>query len=334
MAAPDAVLLQWWEQLPTPRPRTLAVAYSTGADSTALLLAAWHLLHHAKQPPERLLALHVHHGLQAAADQFVQAGQALCAQLQSPQHHVAFCVAHAQLQPQKGESVEAVARQARYQLLSRMAIEQGADMVLLAHHAQDQMESVLLALSRGAGVAGLAGMAPQFERYGTQYARPWLALSGKSLRPWLQQQGVGWQEDPTNTDLQFTRNRIRHTVLPALEAALPSFAGALARSAQLAAQTDTLLQDLAQIDLAVVGNPPNIKALQTLSSARQINVLRFWLKNTYGVIGSQAQMQTLHKLIVACTTRGHHIHLRVGAGFVQRNQEVLQWLKQSGTIEN
>lgn len=338
-SAVDHALQQWWKTWPQPGPAVLGIAYSGGADSTALLLAAVRLLLRQRDElpalrwPVRLVVLHVHHGLQQAADGFEHHGQAFCAALQAAhpvlQQDVRWCSRHILVDHQPGASLEASARQARYAALAEMAREQGASLVLLGQHADDQAESVLLALSRGAGVAGLAAMAARFERHGMAFARPLLEVPAAELRHWLQQQQVPWIDDPTNVDQRFTRNRFRHTLLAVLEQAMPSFRSSFARTARLAAEADQLLQELAQIDLQQAGQPPRIRALQTLSRARQANLLRHWLKQAHGVIGSEAQLHALLDVLAACTTRGHQIRIRVGQGYVVRQGELLAWAEQA-----
>jgi tRNA(Ile)-lysidine synthase len=146
-----------------------------------------------------------------------------------------------------------------------------------------------------------------------------LAVPGASLREWLQSQGQGWVEDPSNTDEKFTRNRIRARVLPALAQALPAFRETFARSAAHAAQAQEVLNEVAAQDLAQVGVPPRIHALQQLSRARQALVLRHWLRQHHATTPSTAQLHELLDQVVACTTRGHRLHLKVGQGFVERD---------------
>ena len=335
-SAVDVALQQWWQGLPLPLPRRLAIAFSGGADSTALLLGVLRLfcttapspLPMAGPPPD-ITALHVHHGLQSSADVFAQHARALCLALQRPATLAACQLTYLSIPVQvalnKGDSVEARAREARYGALAQTATAASADLVLLGHHANDQAESVLLALSRGAGVAGLAGMAPRFHRHGMLFERPLLHTPQSLIKDWLRQHQVPWIEDPSNTDLRFTRNRLRHAVLPVLEEHLPGFGASLERSARLAAQADSLLQELAEIDLLQTGNPPHILQLQTLSQQRQANVLRHWLKQTHGTIGSESQMRALLRLIAACRTRGHRIDVKVGHGHVVREGAALRW---------
>ena len=327
VSALDRALLNWWHKLPAPRPATLAVAFSGGADSTALLLAALRLQHGiAAMPaqrgdlPRKIMALHIHHGLQAAADGFAAHCQQVCQQLAVPCH-----VQHLALVCPSGDSVEAVARTARYAALAALAQQHGAQAVLLGHHTDDQMETVLLALSRGAGVAGLAGMPWQFVRHGSVFARPLLDVPSADIRHWLQTHQVPWLDDPTNADPRFTRNKLRHSLAPVLQQSMPHFRSGIVRSARLAAEADYLLQTLAASDLQQIGNPPRIQALQQLDRARQANVLRHWLKTAHQAIGSEAQIHALLDVIENCTTRGHRIHTKVADGYVQRQGENLYW---------
>lgn len=292
------------------RPNTsgpVAIAYSAGADSTALLLAA-----HQRWPGQ-VVALHVHHGLQVAADEFESHGRSVCERLDVP-----FRSSRVQAAHEAGQSPEDAARDKRYRALADMAQQAGAACVLLGQHADDQAETLMLALSRGAGLPGLAAMAERFERHGVVFGRPLLGLPSQVLRDWLLAHGHVFVDDPTNTDHRYTRNRIRALLLPAWEACFPGFRPMLARSARHAAQAQTLLDDLARIDMAQTGAPPVIQALQTLSRERQANVLRHWLRSSAGAAASTVQLDELLDQIADCTTRGHRIHLKVASGFVTR----------------
>ncbi len=303
-----AALSSWTAQLP------LAVAYSGGADSTALLLAAH------ERWPGRVHALHVHHGLQAAADGFAKHCQTRCHAL-----GIAFHAAHVDARNASGESPEDAARKARYGALALLAQTAGACEVLLAQHADDQAETLLLALSRGAGLPGLAAMPANFERHGMRFARPLLGVSAAAIRTWLVAEGIAFIEDPTNADTAFTRNRIRHELLPALERAFPQFRETFARSARHAAQAQELLSALAVDDLAQCGDPPALKALQALPQARQANLLRHWLRVSHNAAPSSAQLDELLSQVAACTTRGHAIRIKVASGFVERAGERLRY---------
>lgn len=296
----------------------LAVGLSGGADSTALLLAC------AQKWPGQVQAIHVHHGLQAAADDFERHCQALCERLQVPLTVLRVDARHA-----PGESPEDAARQARYKAFDDVAQSSQAldaiHSIALAQHADDQVETLLLALSRGAGVAGLAAMPAYWERGGICWHRPLLRVAGAQVRDWLRAQEQKWVEDPTNTDERFTRNRIRAQLLPALEAAFPSFRDTFARSAGHAAQASALLLELAQQDLLQVGSPPQLAPLRALSRARQANLLRHWLRMAHATTPTTAQLQELLDQLAVCSTRGHRIHIKVGRGFVVRSGAQLDW---------
>lgn len=299
-------------------PLPLAVAYSGGADSTALLLAC------AEKWPGQVAAIHVHHGLQAAADDFERHCQAFCAQLGVP-----LVIRRVDARHAPGESPEDAARRARYAAFEVAALampsQSAIKNIAIAQHADDQVETLLLALSRGAGLPGLSAMPARWERHGLSYHRPLLGVSAADIRAWLAGRGISFISDPTNADEQFTRNRIRARLLPALEATFPQFRDTFARSAAHAAQAQEVLDDVARQDLALIAAPPVIARLQSLSRPRQANVLRHWLRSIHGAVPSAAQLAELLDQIAACTTRGHHIRIKVAAGFVERRGAVLHW---------
>lgn len=314
----DAAMARFAPELP------LVVALSGGADSTAMLLAC------VRRWPGQVFAVHINHGLQAAASVFEQHCQALCAALQVPLHIVAV-----QAKATKGESPEDAARKARYKAFDALALVNSAQVAIksiaFAHNADDQLETVLLALSRGSGLAGLSAMPAQWQRGNKTCYRPLLEVSAVDIRAWLQAQGQPWAEDPTNADMRFTRNRIRHSIVPALRQAFPHVADAFARSARHAAQAQSLLNALAQQDLAAWGQggalPDGlpIQGLRQLSPERQANVLRYWLKARFGAVASAAQLDQLQHQLTACSTRGHRIRIRLALGFAQREGRMLTW---------
>ena len=290
----------------------LAVALSGGADSTALLIAC------ALRWPGQIHAIHVHHGLQDAADRFQAHCEQLCADWQVPLTPVRVDARHA-----SGESPEDAARRARYRALVQAAQALGVAHVALAQHADDQLETVLLALSRGAGLPGLSAMPARRVQDGVVFHRPWLEVPAQTLRAALHHHGLAWVEDPSNADVRYTRNRIRHGLLPALSRCFVNPHQTFARSAAHAAQAQSLLDEVAQEDLERVGNPPRLSELQALSEARLGNVLRHWLTQ-HRQPASTAQLQALMRQIRACTTRAHAIDLKVGTGFVRRDGAVLR----------
>jgi tRNA(Ile)-lysidine synthase len=317
----------------------VAVAYSGGADSTALLLML------AQQHPGQVLAIHIHHGLQAAADDFAAHCAAFCAKLDVPLH-----VVHVDAKAQSGQSPEDAARRARYAALSgkvtdinqalgqQIHAQAAIKSVAIAQHADDQIETLLLALSRGAGLPGLSAMPAVWQRDGVDFVRPLLGMTSLEIRAYLAGLGLvarhpgspnvgqGWVEDPTNTDTQFTRNRIRHELIPALEKTFPQFRQTFARSAAHAAQAQSILVQVAIEDIARTGNPPRIDALQGLSAERQANALRHWLKSTHHASPSTAQLAELQSQITNCTDRGKQLHIKVASGYVERRGDVLAYL--------
>lgn len=316
----------------------LAVALSGGADSVALLVACAQKWQH-RAGAEGVYAIHVNHNLQSAATQFEAHCRALCEALNVP-----LIVQSVDANPASGQSPEDAARQARYKAFSAATHSQSAHIAIenvakitsiasiaIAQHADDQIETLLLALSRGAGLAGLSAMPAQWERDGISYHRPFLPVAGADVRRWLHQQNLPitppFIEDPTNADARFTRNRIRAQLMPVLREVFPQCLDTFTRSSRHAAEAEGLLQELARDDWQRVGSALgcHIAALQGLSRARQANVLRFWLKTQYATIPSTVQLQELQRQLQACTTRGHRIHLKIGAGFVQRQGRVLVW---------
>ena len=299
----------------------LAVAYSGGADSSALLLAC------AARWPGQVRAIHVHHGLQAAADSFERHCVATCGALALP-----LLVCRVDARHAAGESPEDAARTARYQAFGTALRENpgwsAIRTMALAQHADDQVETLLLALSRGAGLAGLSAMPQHWQRDAIAYARPLLGVPGAELRAYLARHGAGFVEDPSNADLQFTRNRIRARLLPALDASFAQYRETFARSAEHAAQARQLLDEVAAEDLARIGGAPGIGALRRMTRPRQANLLRHWLKARHQAVPSSAQLGELLDQIAACSTRGHGIHIKLAQGFVKREGDALAWYNQ------
>jgi len=262
-------LLQTLHSLP--RPSGYLVAYSGGLDSTVLLHALASLGDELQRP---LRAVHVHHGLQPRADQWAEHCRRQCRRLGVPFHLVRL-----DLRPERRQSPEALARRARYQALADL--QAPGEMVLLAHHAGDLSETLLLQLLRGAGPRGLAAMAPVKAWKQGWLARPLLHLGRPLLQRWAQAQGLSWIEDPSNADLAIPRNYLRHRILPPMRQRWPALDTTLGRAAAHCAEAAELLAELAELDLARcrAHNPWQLvwPSLAELSSARRRNLLRHWL---------------------------------------------------------
>lgn len=260
---------------PELRARGLVVAFSGGADSTALL----HGLAALKLP--RLRAVHVHHGLQAAADGWADHCTRQCAAL-----GVALAICRVAVD-QHRQGPEAAARAARYAAL-RQAMQ--ADEVLVtAHHQDDQAETLLLRLLRGSGVFGLAAM-PELRRFDPGWLwRPWLDLPRARLRAYVVAHGLTHVEDAHNQDPRYARSFLRQVVMPQLQQRWPGANRALARSARLQADAVLVLRERAADDLAAMQRDRpgamlpafqlRIADLLQLSPPRQRNLLRHWIES-------------------------------------------------------
>ena len=258
-----------------PAGAVVAIAYSGGLDSTVLLDAAARVV-----GANRCVALHVHHGLSPNADRWLAHCDTSASAL-----GVRFDAERVRVRRESGESLEAAAREARSRALDVMGARQGAAVLWLAHHADDQAETVLLQLLRGAGVAGLAAMAPQRidESSAMPRVRPFLPLLRAQLERYAHLRGLRWIEDESNADTRYARNALRHEVMPVLATRFPGFRDALARTARHAATAQRLLDDLARIDLRTVARDDGValsrKALTALDDARAMNVMRVWIRS-------------------------------------------------------
>jgi tRNA(Ile)-lysidine synthase len=260
----------------------LCVALSGGIDSIALLAAL------AAEPAAptarprkgrrsrgsapRIRAVHVHHGLHPNADQWTAHCEHVAARLGVP-----LTVLRVKVTRPQGSSLEATAREARYEALA--GVLQRGEALLTAHHEDDQLETVLLQLLRGAGVAGLAAM-PEIAAFAEGWlVRPMLGCSRPEIESWVRAQGLTWVEDETNADERLDRNYLRRRVLPAIRARWPSAASAVSRSARHAAEARRLLDALALADteLAANGRELFVSRLRALDSDRRRNAVRFWI---------------------------------------------------------
>ena len=249
----------------------LLVALSGGLDST-VLLAALAAGRDASRPTS-LRAIHVDHGLHADSAHWSTHCAAQAAALQVP-----FESASVDARPRHGESPEAAARAARYALLAgRLA---PGEVLLTAHHADDQLESILLQWLRGGGVRAVAGMQAVGRFAGGWHARPLLGYTREELNAWARESGLQWLSDPSNLDPRFDRNYLRLEVLPALRRRWPAAARTAGRVAVHAAEMLEMEAAIARADLALAadGRALSLKRLEILPATRQRWVLRAWLR--------------------------------------------------------
>ena len=283
--------------------RCIAVAWSGGRDSTALLHAT---LVEAQPLGAKVFALHVHHGLSPNADAWLSACEAQCARWARRGLPVVFVSTRLTASPAPGESVEAWARQARYRALRTMAVVNGVSVVLLAHHRRDQAETFLLQALRGAGMAGLAGMPESVERDGITWQRPWLTKPRDDIEAYVRRHRLKHIEDESNGDPRFARNRLRLDVWPALASAFDQAETSLATAAARAHGARTALDELAALDLSQVASERGLQIAPwlALSSARRSNALRAWLGAQTGRAAPASLIaRLLHELPVMRSAR-------------------------------
>jgi tRNA(Ile)-lysidine synthase len=257
----------------------VAVAASGGRDSTALLHATAQA---AKGSGVRVVALHVHHGLNPAADSWLQHVQQQCRRWAAAGLPVAFAARRLSGGPAPGQSIEAWARRERYAALAERATEAGTSLVLLAHHRRDQAETLLLQALRGGGPAGLSAMPRVAEREGIVWARPWLDQPAAAIDAYITRHRLSHIEDDSNLDPRFDRNRLRDEVWPALTAAFPNAEKALAQATRRLQQAAELINEVAQADLLglqIEGERLDVPAWCGLSPSRRLAVLRAWLQS-------------------------------------------------------
>ncbi len=281
--------------------RVVAVAYSGGRDSTALLHAT---VAAAERLALEVVALHVHHGLSVHADAWQAGCERLCGEWAAQGRPVRCVSQRISGTPPRGASIEAWARDERYAALRRMALDAGAEVVLLAQHRRDQAETFLLQALRGAGAAGLAAMPAAVERDGICWLRPWLARPREAIETYLKQHGLESVDDDSNTDRRYARNRLRLDIWPPLLCAFADAEAALATAAERAQEAAAALAELAALDLQGIAQADgfDIAAWSTLSAARRGNALRAWLKQQLGRNPGAKLAQRLMTELATCRT--------------------------------
>lgn len=301
-----------------PADAALVVAFSGGLDSTVLLhqLVRWRQMH----PQTRLRALHVHHGLSPNADYWAAHCVAICEQWQ-----LGCEVLRVQIDARE-QGIEGAARAARYQALT--AAMQPDEWLLTAQHLDDQCETLLLALKRGSGPAGLAAMPVRLERQGRVLLRPLLNQTRQQLETYAQQHQLRWTEDESNQDTRYDRNFLRQRLLPELQARWPHFAEACARSAALCGEQERLLDELLAEQLAGLTQPDgslHFPPLLQMSDVRASALLRRWIAQQGAPMVSRAALMRLRQEVMLSRDDAQPC-LQFGNAEVRRYRDRLYWL--------
>lgn len=249
----------------------IVLAFSGGIDSRVLLSL---LAEYKQRTGCECLAVHVHHGLSVNADDWAQQCRTWALESDIP-----FVLEKVQLERQ-GRSLEESARDARYQTLSRHV--QDGDILLTGQHADDQLETFLLAVKRGSGPKGLAAMAESKPFAQGLLIRPLLQVRRDDIERYARQKGLNWVEDESNQDIRFDRNYIRHQVSPLIDQRWPHFSQAVQRSAQLCAEQEQLLDELLSDKFSQLFNSDgslSIEGMRGLSNLMRARLIRMWFAN-------------------------------------------------------
>ncbi len=309
---------------------SLIVAFSGGADSTALLHALSHLRNAGKLSGfSNLQAWHVNHNLQSESKAWAKQCERFC-----QQHRIEFQCFNVDATPQHSESPEAAARRTRYTAFQD-AMELG-DWLCAAHHQDDQAETLLLQLLRGAGIRGLAAM-PEITLFGAgKLVRPLLPFSRESLRDYVKSAELNWIEDPTNQQTCANRNYLRHEILPHLQQRWPAANRTISRSAHHCAEASNWIEQQTahdfiaeQLDLhkplpiAFLQESSSQKTNQTVANQR----LRFWLEQNGADLPDTHHLQQIFSEVIGAKTDATpELHWKNRAGkpvIVRRFQQKL-----------
>jgi tRNA(Ile)-lysidine synthase len=302
------------------RGRRLCLALSGGVDSVVLL----DLLDRLRgELGFTLTAIHVNHRLSPHADEWAR----FCAELTAARG-VPLRVETVRVRGRKGRGVEAQAREARYQAL--LAVP--ADYVVLAHHLDDQVETVFLNLLRGSGVRGLAGMPMARGGEGPRLLRPLLEVPRAVILDYARARGLQWVEDESNRDPALTRNFLRQEILPRIEARFPAYRQAVLRASRHLAEADSLLDELGFMDLRphLKDGRLRVAALGDLALSRAKNLLRVFLKAQGAPLPDAVRLdEMLHQLLSASPDARVEI---LWGGFALRRYRGEAWVEPARSL--
>lgn len=282
----------------------LAIALSGGVDSVVLLHVLSKL---SAEIPFSLTAVHVNHGISRNAPLWSQFCSDLC-----HSYGIPIDIANLNLRKEPGVSLEALAREERYRIFSRTQ----ADCVVLAHHLDDQAETLLLQLLRGAGIKGLSGMPwirKQPDVAAPQLLRPFLEVTRDQIEAYARQHRLNWIYDESNDSVTYNRNFLRHEILPVLKKRYPGYGKTLLRTSRHLSEASQLLDELAEIDSAncLSGGKLAIDKLRLLSFSRAKNLLRYTLSQQNLPLPSAVKLEDILKQLLS-SSADSQIHIRFG----------------------
>lgn len=294
----------------------LIIAYSGGVDSQ-VLLHALAKLKHAKKILHKVTVCHVNHGLSANASKWQAFAEQECKKL-----NLTFVACQVDLQLQAQQSLEALAREARYQALYSLNNEQS--LIITGHHRDDQAETFMLALKRGAGLKGLSAMADETIQGKDIIMRPLLDISRAEIVSWANKQQLDWVEDESNSDTRFDRNFIRQTIMPLLSDRWPSIAQTITRSSRHCLEGQQLLNELAEQDLLksqLSEQCLSVDELSKLSVARFNNLVRFFLAKHNHLMPSTEQLAQVRTQLLAKGDKNPAV--KVADNYLRRYKDAL-----------
>ena len=291
------------------------IAFSGGLDSTALLSLFIKL--RQNRPHFELRAIHIHHGLSSNADAWVIHCQHICATFNVP-------LIVEKVQVEQTDGIEAGARQARYQAIARHL--QADEILVTAHHLQDQTETFLLALKRGSGIQGLGAMQTQSTVYDLPIFRPLLSFSRQQLEKHVQSENLNWIEDESNADNRYDRNFLRNEILPQLKNRWPHFDQAVQRSAQHCFEQQQLINELLAEEFwknyQKTDRTFNLSNFAQFSVHKQRVLIRLWLAQLQLEMLSLAQLDQLIRDVIFARQDANP-QFKLGEKLVRRYQQKL-----------
>jgi len=298
-------------------PKTpLVIAYSGGVDSQ-VLLHALAKLKQAKKLPNSLTVCHVNHGLSENASTWQNFAQQACQKLKLP-----FVACQVNVKKQAQQSLEALAREARYEALQSIYNEQS--LIITGHHRDDQAETFLLALKRGSGLKGLSAMAAETKQGKDILARPLLNISRTEIVSYANANKLNWVEDESNSDTRFDRNFIRQQIMPLLSERWPSIAQTITRSSSHCLEGQLLLNELAEQDLVSSQLSElclSVSELSKLSTARFNNLIRYFLGQHNYLMPSTEQLAQVYQQLFANEDKNPAV--KVADNYLRRYKEAL-----------